>query len=299
MRSLNSGIESTHKSNNLNNSKEQINRGDSKLLKKIYTFCLRLFAIGGLIFLVLPILIVIPMSFSGASDLQFPPGEFSLRWYEAFFGDPAWMAAVKTSLIVSSIASLLALTLGCLAVYGLTRFVTRHQDLIMLQFLAPMIVPSIIVAVALYIAFAYIGILGTLLGLIIAHTILITPFVVTVLYPVFSSFDYRIELAARSLGATWIVAFFRVILPNLAPSIMGAWFIAFIISFDELIVTLFLSSGYMTVPKKMYNDLLTHIDPTITAVSTILICITGLVMIGIALLLRRQENVNEVLKLDE
>lgn len=254
---------------------------------------LNLFALAVLGFLVLPIIVVVPMSFSGSSTLEFPPGEFSFRWYDSFFNDPTWMAAMKTSIIVSISASAVAVLLGCLATYGLTKYVTKNRDIILLQFLSPMIVPSIIIAVALYIAFAYIGILGTLTGLIIAHTLLVTPFVITVLYPVFDSFDEKLELAARSLGATWITTFMKVVLPNLAPSMAGAWFFAFIISFDELVVTLFLSGGYMTVPKKMYNELLMHVDPTITAVSTILISATAILMVIIGLLIKRQNGIQD------
>lgn len=249
-----------------------------------------------LLFLVLPMIIVIPMSFSSASTIQFPPTGFSLRWYEALFGNPEWVAAAQTSILIAFSSSIFGLVLGVLATYGLAKGIFPGRNLLLAQFAAPMIVPTIITAVALYINYAQIGLLGKLPGLIMAHTIIVVPYVVLILFPIFESFDKRLELAARSLGASWFTAFRRVILPNLIPSIAGAWFFAFIMSFDELIVTIFLSGEYMTIPKKMFNELVLQINPTITAISTILIAFTALVMTIISLLMRQRTTNGKTIK---
>lgn len=254
---------------------------------KPWNIILSIFSIAVVLFLFLPILVVIPMSFSSASSLQFPPPGFSLRWYEAFFGNPAWMEAAQTSFIVSISASICALFLGGLASYGLAKSNFRGKSLILGNFIAPMIIPTIITGVALYIAFAQIGILGSLPGLIIAHTLLIVPYIVLITLPMFESFDKRIELAARSLGANWLTVVRRIIIPIILPSVLAAWLFAFIISFDELIVTIFLAGEHNTLPKKMFNELVLQINPTITAISTLLIILTATFMIIVAIIMNR------------
>ena len=241
----------------------------------------------GMAFLVLPLLIVVPMSFSSARALTFPPPGFSLRWYAAFFGDSRWMAATWISSSVAFLSSLLALALGGLAAYGLRRSTFRGRSVIEANFLAPVIVPTIIVAVALYLGFARVGLLGTYAGLVLAHTMLSVPFVVMVLGVAIRDLDQRIEHVAWSLGATWLQTMRRVVLPNLAPSAFAAWIFAFIASFDEVIVTQFVAGAYDTVPKRMFNELVLEINPTITAVATLLIGLTLTALGLVAVLLRR------------
>lgn len=200
------------------------------------------------------------------------------------------MAAAKTSLIVAFLASISSVVLGGLASYGLSRSAFRGRDLLLAQFIAPMIVPTIITAIALFFVFSQVGLLGTYTGLILAHTIVVVPFVVLIVFPVFDSFDRRLELAARSLGASWMTTTFQVFLPNVFPSIVGAWFFAFIMSFDELLVALFISGRYFTLPKKIYNELILQINPVITAISTILVVFTALVMLLVAWLMSRGET---------
>jgi putative spermidine/putrescine transport system permease protein len=240
-----------------------------------------------LLFLCLPILIVVPMSFSSASSLEFPPPGWSLRWYDAFFADPRWRQAGLTSLLVALAASTLALFFGSLAAYGLARSRFRGHGLLDGNFIAPLVIPQVITAVALYIFFARIGVLGSLPGLILGHTILGVPYVVLVMTVAVRSFDRRIEQAAMSCGATWGVTLRRIVLPNLTPSALAAWIFAFIVSFDEVIVTLFIAGSYETIPKRMFNELILQVNPTITAVATMLIAVSVLAMLGAALLLRR------------
>jgi putative spermidine/putrescine transport system permease protein len=247
---------------------------------------LGLFSISVILFLVLPLIIVILMSFSSASSLEFPPPGFSLRWYSSFFLDSSWMIATRTSMFVSLIASILALVLGVFASYGLSISRFRGKSLIIGNFIAPMIIPTIITGVALYLSFAQIGLLGTLPGLILAHVLVIVPYIVLITLPALESFDRRLELAARSLGASWTIVFRKILIPILLPSFLASWLFAFIISFDELIVTIFLAGENMTLPKKMYNELTLQINPTITAISTILILLTVIIMFIVSILIK-------------
>ena len=244
-------------------------------------------AILVLAFLALPILIVVPMSFSSASSLEFPPPGFSLRWYAAFFGDPRWLAAAQNSLLVAVAASSAAVLLGGVAAYGLVRGRFRGRALLDGNFMAPLILPQVITAVALYIYFARIGLLGTIFGLIVGHTVLTVPYVILVMSVAIRSFDRRIEQVALSLGAAYPTMLRRVLLPNLAPSAAAAWIFAFIISFDEVIVTLFIAGRFETIPKRMFNELILQVNPTITAIATLLIALSALTVISIALLMHR------------
>ena len=249
----------------------------------------------GLVFLTVPIVIVIPMSFSSARALTFPPPGFSLRWYQAFFGDPRWMEAMATSTIVAVVSSMLALVLGGLAAYGLGRGSLRGRDWAEGNFMAPLIVPTIIVAIALYLGLARIGLLGSWLGLVVAHTVLNVPLVMMVLGVAIREFDLRIEQVAWSLGASWGRTIVKVVLPNLAPSVFAAWIFAFIGSFDEVIVTSFIAGKYETVPKKMFNELILEVNPTITAVATLLIALTVLALAAVALILARTGRLKKTL----
>jgi ABC-type spermidine/putrescine transport system permease subunit II len=251
--------------------------------------------IFGLVFLTVPLLIVIPMSFSSAKALTFPPPSLSLRWYETFFGDPRWMEAMWTSTVVAALSSVAALLLGGMAAYGLRRGTFRGRDWAEGNFMAPLIVPTIIVAIALYLALARIGLLGSFVGLVVAHTLLNVPLVIMVLGVAIREFDLRIEQVAWSLGASWSYTVRKVMLPNLAPSVFAAWIFAFIGSFDEVIVTSFVAGKYETVPKKMFNELVLEVNPTITAVATLLIAFTVLALAAVTVILGRTGKIRQTL----
>lgn len=253
-------------------------------------YLLALFGGAVLLFLCLPIAVVVPMSFSSASSLAFPPPGFSLRWYQSFFGDPRWLRAAQNSLIVALAASVAALALGSIAAYGLVRGRFRGREVLEGNFILPLILPPVITAVALYIFFARLGLLGTIPGLIIAHTILTVPYVVLLMSVAIRQFDVRIEQVACSLGASWFRMFRSVLLPNLLPSVLAAWIFAFIISFDEVIVTLFLAGAYDTIPKRMFNELILQVNPTITAIATLLIALS-VATIGLVVWLMRRAGV--------
>lgn len=249
---------------------------------------LRLWALLTLSFLLVPMLIVLPMSFSSASALTFPPPGWSLRWFRLLLSDEEWIDAFSNSALIAALAASAAVLFGSLASYGLGRGQPRWRAAAEANLMLPLIVPGVITAIALYFFYARWNLLGTMAGLVLAHTLLAVPFVVMVLSTAIRGFDVRMEQVAWSLGASWAQTMRRVVLPALAPSLAAAWIFAFVISFDEVIVSVFLASTINTVPKKMYNDLMLEITPTITAVATVLIAATVLVLLLVRWLTQRK-----------
>ena len=239
-------------------------------------------ALAVLLFLLLPVLIVAPMSFSSAQSLQFPPPGFSLRWYQNLLGNPIWIDAGWNSLVLASLSSTVALIAGTLASYVLVRGNFPGRRFVEANFMAPMIVPSIITAVALYIFFARIGVLGSFSGLVFGHVILATPYVILIMQAAIRSFDIRIEQVAATLGASQWQILTRIVMPNLFPSAAAAWIFCFVMSFDEVVVTLFISGTHITIPKRMFAELMLQVNPTVTAVATLLI---GFNLLALAVLL--------------
>lgn len=251
------------------------------------SFVLAVLSGAVLLFLCLPIAIVVPMSFSSAKSLQFPPPGLSLRWYEAFLADERWVDAGVNSIALAFASSGIALIFGSLAAYALVRGRFPGRRLLESNFIAPMIVPPIITAVAIFIFFAKTRILGSFFGLVVAHTILATPYVILLMSVAIQSFDIRMEQVALTLGASKGQMLLRVVAPNMVPSALAAWIFAFIVSFDEVVVTQFVGGLYFTIPKKMFNELTLQINPTITAIATLLI-VLSIVTIGlVAFLMRR------------
>lgn len=249
-----------------------------------------IFALG---FLVLPILIVVPMSFSASESLEFPPSGFSLRWYNSFFQDARWLSAMRTSALVAALSGTFALLLGSLAAYGLVRSTHPIKNLLRANFIAPMIIPPVISAVGLYFVFVDIGLVGTLYGLVLAHTIAGVPFVILFMSVAISGVDVVLEHAAVSLGASQFRVLVKIVLPNVLTAFFASWLMAFLVSFDELILAIFLAGRHDTIPKKMFNELILRIDPTITAIATLLIGFT-IVVAGVAALLLRRRNMSLV-----
>jgi putative spermidine/putrescine transport system permease protein len=238
---------------------------------------LRLFVPVILLAMIAPIIVVILLSFSSASYLTFPPPAFSLRWYEAYLGSRDWLSATRISVEVAVATVILATTLGTAAALGLRRLPKLARTLATGLILSPLIMPVIVVAIGLYFAFARYGLVGTPIGLILAHTCLAVPFVVTSVSSSIAGLDRRLELAALSLGASPWGTFRQVTLPLIRPGVLVGALFAFITSFDELVVSLFLSgTNAVTLPRRMWEDLRYAIDPTIAAVSTLTILVTVL-----------------------
>jgi putative spermidine/putrescine transport system permease protein len=244
-----------------------------------------------LLFLALPILLIIIVSFSSAAYLTFPPPALGLRWYHAYFGSAEWLEATALSVLIASAVVVLATTLGTLAALGLTRLPPRTRGLVTGLVLSPLIVPTIVVAIGIYYAFSRYGLIGSPVAMVLAHTCLAAPFVVTSVSASLAGFDRRLEQAARSLGATPWGAFRQVTLPSIRSGVAVGALFAFITSFDELIVALFLSgAGAVTLPRKMWDDLRFAIDPTIAAVSTLTIVLTAGILAGVQLLRKRSAS---------
>ena len=247
-----------------------------------------------LFYLVFPILVIVPLSFSSATYLSFPPPGWSLRWYQNFFASDEWRSAAVLSLWVGLSVTLLSCALGTPAAFGLVRGQFPGKKLINGFVLSPIIVPGIIVAIGIYFVYARLGLIGHPLGLVLAHTCLAVPFVVINVSAALYGFDERLEQAALSLGATPWRAFWQVTFPLIRPGVLAGAVFAFITSFDELLVALFVSgTTAMTLPRLMWQEIRQDIDPTIAAASTLLLALTTTLLITAELLRRRGERLRE------
>jgi len=241
-----------------------------------------------LLYLVFPILVVIPLSFSAGTYLSFPPPGFSLRWYANFFGRTDWLDAASLSLWVGAAVMLLATALGAPASLALVRSDFRGKNFVTGFIISPLIAPVIIVAIGIYFFYARLGLVGNPVALVIAHTALAVPFVVINVSATLQGFDERLEQAAMNLGATPWRTFWQVTFPIIRPGVLAGALFAFISSFDELVVALFVSgTSAVTLPRKMWESIRFEIDPTIAAVSTMLIVLTGALFLSAELLRQR------------
>lgn len=250
-----------------------------------------------LLFLIAPILAVIPLSFNAEPYFSYPMPGLSLQWYRDFFGNPRWTGALILSVKLAVVVTILSTTLGTLAALGLARTHLPFRSVILGVLLLPMIVPVIIVAVAVFMSYAYFGLIGTFTGLVLAHTALATPFVVITVTSTLTSFDWSLLRAAQSLGATSVFTFRKVILPLILPGVVTGAIFAFVISFDEVVVALFLSSAEQrTLPKQMFAGIREMISPTITAAATVQVLFSVLLLIGVELLRGRSERLRGLTK---
>jgi putative spermidine/putrescine transport system permease protein len=244
-----------------------------------------------LLYLVFPVFVVIPVSFSSAQYLQFPPPGFSLQWYEHYFERTDWVAATWLSLRVALLTALLATLLGTAASIALVRGRFPGRQMMHSFLVSPLIIPTIIVAIGVYFFYARLRIIGNPFALSLAHTTLAIPFVVVNVSATLYGFDERLEYAAMNLGANRWQTFRRVTLPIIRPGVLAGALFAFITSFDELIVALFISgTGAVTLPRKMWDSLRQEIDPTIAAVSSLMIVISVLMLVSAELLRQRGER---------
>lgn len=240
--------------------------------------------------LLAPTLIVIPMSFSDSQYLEFPPQEWSLRWYRHYFESADWMLATWTSLKTGVLTMLVATPAGVLAAYGLhtSRFALVRATFLLL--ITPMMIPVVLVAIGAFYAYVKLDILYTLTGLVLAHTVLALPLVVIVIGAALKSYDMSLENAARSLGAPRWKAFLTITLPQIRFAVVTSALLAFLTSFDEVVVAMFVSGGdNPTLTRNMFNSLRDQIDPTIASISTIMIGVTTLLMV-LAQLFGQQKN---------
>ena len=229
-----------------------------------------------LIFLVVPTIIVVPMSFSASQFLEFPPQHWSLRWYESYVSSAAWMHSTATSLKVAALTSIVATTFGTLAAYGLTVCGIRWARSVIMLLLTPIMVPVILIAIGVFYIYVKLKLLNTLIGLVLADSMLAIPLVLLVTTAALSSYDMSQEMVARSLGASRPKAFLTVTLPQIRFAVLTAAVLSFLTGFDEVVIALFISGGAnATLTRNMFNALRDQIDPTIAAISTVMIGVSS------------------------
>jgi putative spermidine/putrescine transport system permease protein len=287
-------------------------------LEKIWYYAYRAICALIFLFLIAPILVVIPLSFNAEpyftfteKMLAFDPEGYSLRWYDtllthgmqapervrdgAWWADAwtnaAWIKAAKSSLIIGLFATLLATGLGTLAALGLSRSEMPYRRAVMAILISPMIVPIIITATGLYFFYASIGLSATYLGVILAHATLGIPFVIITVTATLIGFDHSLTRAAASLGASPTTSFFRVTMPLILPGVISGALFAFVTSFDEVVVVLFIAGfDQQTIPRQMWNGIREQISPAILAVATILVIVSIALLTTVEMLRRRSER---------
>ena len=231
----------------------------------------RVFSAAVLVFLVAPILIIIPLSFNQSSYFSFPPTGLTLRWYDFILQSPEWRMAIFNSFVIGLSATAIATVLGTLAAIGISRPSFPLRGIIVPILIAPMIIPVVVVAVSLYLVFAPLGLTNTHLGVILAHAALGTPFVVITVTARLMAFDTNLSRAAASLGAAPWVAFRRVMLPQILPGVATGSIFAFATSFDEVVVILFIGGPEQrTIPRQMWAGIRDQINPGILAMAGLL-----------------------------
>ena len=233
-----------------------------------------LFLIAVLGFLLLPLVVIVPVSFIDARYLEFPPTKWSLRWYDTFFGSEPWLQAVGNSLQIAAIVTLASVVIGTLAALGLVRGRFLGRKAMIGLFLAPIIIPQILIGVGLYGLYLRLGIVGTKGGVVAAHVVLALPYTILLVSDALKQLDPDIERAARIFGASAWKTFFLMTLPQIRPALFASAVFSFFVSFDELVVTLFIKGSMETLPTRIWNDLKFEINPTIAAVASLLVSLT-------------------------
>ncbi|MET4484116.1 ABC transporter permease [Bradyrhizobium sp. F1.13.3] len=259
-------------------------------IEKCWHYLHRLICGAVLLFLIAPIFALLPLSFNSVPFFTYPMAGFSLRWYEEFFLSDRWQDALHNSIFVAVVVTLLSTVLGTLAALGLSRPNFPWRTLVVSLLISPIIVPVVITAVAVYFLYAQIGLLNSYSGLILAHTMLATPFVVIAVTATLVGFDHTLTRAAAGLGAPPLTVFFKIVLPLIFPGMISGAVFAFLASFDEVVVALFVTSAEQrTLPMVMFSGLREQMSPTIVAAASVLI-LFSLALLTTAELLRRRSQ---------
>ncbi len=263
----------------------------ASLEDRVWHYGARALCYAVLLFLILPILIIVPISFSSGNVLAFPLPGFSLRWYETIATTPAWLDAARNSLIIGISSTILSMILGTTAAIGLARAKFRFKALLVGLVVSPILIPIVITAVGMYFFLVKIGLVGTYPGLILAHTALSVPFVVVTVTATLQGFDMNLIRAAAGLGAPPLTAFRRVMLPIIFPGVASGGLFAFATSFDEIVVTFFIAAPEQrTIPRQIFSGVREYVSPGIAAAATLLIIISALLLTTVELLRRRSER---------
>ena len=266
--------------------------------QRIWFWTFRTICVLILLFLILPILVVIPLSFNATNFFTFTPemlaldpAGFSLRHYQDFFTNPDWQNALWNSVRIAPVATLISVVLGTLAAVGLSQPHVPFRGVIMAILISPMIVPLIISAAGMYFFYSRLGLQGTYWGVVLAHAVLGIPFVIITVTATLVGFDRSLVRAAANMGADPVTTFFKVQMPLILPGVISGALFAFITSFDEVVVVLFVgSASQKTLTWQMFIGLREQISPTILAVATILVTISVLLLTTLELLRRRSEK---------
>ena len=262
--------------------------------ERVWSALLWLFCGFIFLFLLVPLLVVLPLSFNSTSFFSYPMTGFSLRWYQEYLDKDSWQIATKNSFIIATCTMLLATALGTMASLGLYRVTFKWKWIIEGILIAPLIVPVIIIAIASYFFLASIGLLNTLAGLIVAHTVLATPFVVIIVSATLAGFDINQARAAASLGAPPVRAFFTAVVPAILPGLVTAAVFAFVTSFDEVVVVNFIAGPEQyTMTKELWKGTHEELRPTVLAVAAIMVLVSVIVLTAIEFLRRRGEGLRE------
>lgn len=263
-------------------------------------YSLRVIAGLVLFFLIFPIIVIVPLSFNAQEFFTFTPGmlsldpaAFSTKWYADFFNDDKWILAVKNSFYYASMATLLATILGTVAAIGLSSGKMPYKSFITAILISPMVVPLIIIAAGMFFFYATIGIAHSDFGLIVAHAVLGTPFVVITVSATLMNFDRTLLNASSSMGANPVQTFFHITFPLIRPGVISGALFAFVTSFDEVVLIIFLAAPEQrTIPRQMFSGLREQISPTILAAATLLILISVILLVTIELLRRHSARIN-------
>jgi putative spermidine/putrescine transport system permease protein len=259
---------------------------DYALRALLWAFCALVF-----LFLMAPILVVLPLSFNAEPYFSYPMPGTSLRWYKAVVSSPAWQKALYNSLLIGTLTMILSTVLGTLAALGLTRAKFPFKMLIVGTLISPMVAPIVITAVAMYFFYARIGLANSFTGLVIAHTALATPFVVIIVSATLAGFDTRLNRAAASLGAPPLTVFFTVTMPLILPGLISGALFAFVTSFDEVVTVIFLAGvEQYTLTREMWKGVREDINPTILAVACLMVALSVAALSLTELLRRRTER---------
>ncbi|MCK9505833.1 MAG: ABC transporter permease [Porticoccaceae bacterium] len=263
----------------------------------LWIFFFRVLCIIILAFLLLPLIIIIPLSFSPDKFFSFPPTSFSFTWYQSLFSSDRWLQASLNSLLISVCATIIATCLGTLAGAGLAKYRSRTSNLVLGLLLLPMLVPIVITGVGIFFLDAYLGIAGTYASIIIAQALVGLPFVVITVTATLQGFDQNLIRAASSLGANPYKAFTSILIPVILPGVLAGALFAFAVSFDEIVITLFLvSPGKETIPVQIFSGIRDSINPEITAIASLLLLVSVLMMILAGLLLRDRDKLSTKIK---
>jgi putative spermidine/putrescine transport system permease protein len=258
--------------------------------RRLGDYGLRGFAVVIGILMLTPTLIVIPMSLTGVASFQFPPPSWSTQWYSAFFQNTAWYGSLGNSLIVAVVTTVVATALGTAAALALVRGTARGRGIAQGLLLSPMIIPTVVAGIGIYRVYLTWHLTGSLFGFIAAHTCLAIPLVVVTVAATLRTVDPKLEHAAASLGAGPLATFRLVTLPLILPGVLVGAVFAFMTSFDEVVVSIFLATAQTsTLPVQMYTNVTREIDPTVAAASTMLFLVTT-TLLFIVLILRLRER---------